>query len=140
MVPINYLAVVGAAVVAMVLGFLWYGPLFGKKWIESSGLSTEKLNEMKARGMGTTYALMVVSTLIMSYVLSHVLVFASTYMNVSGISAGLSTGFWNWLGFVAPVSLGAVLWDGKSWTYWFITAGYYLVSLLLMGVILALWV
>jgi len=139
MVPINYLAVIGAAIVACVIGFLWYGPLFGKQWMASAGLSPEKLDEMKAKGMGTTYVLMVLSALVMSYVLAHVLVFASTYMNVSGITAGLSSGFWNWLGFVAPVSLGAVLWDGKSWTYWFITAGYYLVSLLVMGVILALW-
>ena len=76
----------------------------------------------------------------MAFVLSHALVFASTYLNTSGISAGLQTGFWNWLGFVVPVTVGSVLWDGKPWKLWFINAGYYLVMLLIMGVILALWV
>ncbi|MBI3341870.1 DUF1761 domain-containing protein, partial [Candidatus Curtissbacteria bacterium] len=34
---INYMAVVAAAVVNMVLGFLWYGPLFGKPWMKMMG-------------------------------------------------------------------------------------------------------
>ena len=139
MIPINLLTVIGAAAAAIVLGFLWYGPVFGKKWTQESGLTEDKMNAAKAKGMGKTYAIMVVSTIIMSYVLAHSLLFANTYLNTSGVSAGLQAGFWNWLGYVAPVSLGAVLWDGKSWIYWFITAGYYLVSLLVMGVILALW-
>ena len=139
MIPINLLAVIGAAVAAIVLGFLWYGPIFGKKWMQESGLTEEKMNAAKAKGMGKTYAIMIASTLVMSYVLAHSLLFANTYLNTSGISAGLQAGFWNWLGYVVPVSLGAVLWDGKSWTYWLITAGYYLVSLLVMGVILTLW-
>jgi hypothetical protein len=140
-VQINLLAILVAAIANMVLGSLWYSPImFGKKWMAEAGLTPEKLEAAKAKGMGRTYGIMAISTLIMSYVLSNTLVFASTYLSDSGISAGLQAGFWNWLGFVAPVSLSAVLWDGKSWTYWFITAGYYLVSLILMGVILALWV
>ncbi|MBI2612836.1 DUF1761 domain-containing protein [Candidatus Kaiserbacteria bacterium] len=144
MVPINYLAVLGAAVVAIGLGFLWFGPLFGKQWMESIGITPDKMEAMKAaakeKGMGKNYAIMTLSTLVMSYVLAHALIFASTYLNTTGTTAGLQTGFWNWLGFVVPVTLGSVLWDGKSWKYWFITAGYYLAALLLMGVVLALWV
>ncbi len=55
------------------------------------------------------------------------------------MSAGVSVGFGAWIGFVAPVSLGIVLWDGKPWKLWMINAGYYLVGLLLIGSILALW-
>lgn len=142
-VPINYLAVLGAAVLAIGLGFLWFGPLLGKQWMASMGISPEKMEAMKAeardKGMGKTYALMTIATLIMSYVLAHALIFASTYLNVSGISAGLQAGFWNWLGFVMPVTLGSVLWDNKSWTYFAITSGYYLAALLIMGIVLALW-
>jgi hypothetical protein len=75
----------------------------------------------------------------MSGVLAHSLVYASAYMKVTGVSAGLMAGFWNWLGFIAPVTLGVVLWEGKSWKLWFLQGGHYLVSLLVMGVILALW-
>ena len=31
-IHINYLAVVAAMLAQMFLGFLWYGPLFGKPW------------------------------------------------------------------------------------------------------------
>ena len=58
---------------------------------------------------------------------------------MSDLNAGLQGGFWNWLGFVMPVTLGIVLWEGKSWKLFGINAGYYLVSLPIMGVILAMW-
>jgi len=34
---INGWAVLVCGVVAMALGFVWYGPLFGKKWLELIG-------------------------------------------------------------------------------------------------------
>jgi hypothetical protein len=140
MIPINYLAIIAAAVVSMVVGFLWYGPLFGKKWSEAAGFTPERMAEAKQKDMSSSYALMFVGALIMNYVLAHMLIFASSYTATTGAAAGLMAGFWSWLGFIAPVSMGSVLWDGKPWTYWFITAGYYLAVLLINGVILALWV
>lgn len=35
---VNWLAIVAAAVAAFVVGFLWYGPLFGKRWADAMGL------------------------------------------------------------------------------------------------------
>ena len=139
-VPINYVAVLVAAVSSIVLGFIWYGPLFGKKWMELSGMTQERIEAAKAGGMGKNYAITFAGALVMSYVLAHSLVFASTYLNVSGVSAGLMAGFWSWLGFIAPVTLGTVLWDGKPWVLWILNNAYQLLLLLLMGVILALWV
>lgn len=141
-VPINYLAVVVSAVVMFALGGLWYGPLFGKPWMESMGWSPEKLKEMQAggqKGMALNYCLQAIGSLLMAFVLAHALYFASTAMHVSGVPAGLMAGFWNWLGFIVPVTVGVVLWDGKPWKLWFINAGYYLVGLLCMGAILAIW-
>jgi hypothetical protein len=136
MVPINYWAVLVAAIVAIVLGFVWYGPLFGKKWAELSGLSMDTMKKPQASKM----VIMVIGTLIMSWVLAHAVVFANAYLNTSGVSSGLMVGFLNWLGFVAPVTLGVVLWEGKSWKLWWINSGYYLVELCIMAVILALWI
>ena len=138
-VPINYLAVIATTVVSMVFGFLWYGPLFGKQWMALSGISQDTINASKSRGMGKMYAIAAAGSLVMSYVLAHALVFASAYLNVQGVQAGLATGFWNWLGFVAPVTLGGVLWEGKPWKLWTLNNGYQLCSLLLMGVILSVW-
>ena len=138
-VPINLWAVVAAAVASMVIGGVWYGPLFGKTWIALSGMSEEKIGQAKSRGMAKMYILAFVGSLVMSYVLAHTLVFASRYMDASGVNAGLMAGFWNWLGFIAPITLGSVLWEGKPWKLWILNNAYYLVSLIAMGVILALW-
>lgn len=136
---INYLAVLGAAISQMVLGFLWYGLILGKTWIKLSGMSQTQINDAKNSGMAKSYSISFIGALVMSYVLAHALVFASSYLKVEGVSAGLMAGFWNWLGFIAPVTLGAVLWDRKPWKLWFFNNGYYLLTLLVMGVILALW-
>ena len=138
-VPINYLAVLAAAIANMVIGSVWYGPLFGKQWLAWSGMTMEKMTETKKKGMGKSYALMFVGSLVMYYVLAHALVFASAYLNAAGPAAGAMAGFWNWLGFIAPVTLGMVLWDGKPWKLWVLTNGYQLVALVVGGVILGIW-
>lgn len=38
---INWIAVIAAAVSAFVLGGIWYGPLFGKKWLALNGMSED---------------------------------------------------------------------------------------------------
>ncbi len=138
-VPINYLAVLVAAVASMVLGFVWYGPLFGKPWMKMMGFTQESMSAAKAKGMTTNYILMSLGSLVMAYVLAHALVFAMAYMKVSGWGAGVACGFYNWLGFILPVVMGDQLWGGKPWKLLPITAGYYLVSMVMMGVILAVW-
>ena len=140
MIEINYLAVFVAGIVATGLGALWYGPLFGKQWIAMTGMKMpETVTPEMKRNMNRGYALTFVGALVMAYVLAYSLVFASLALNAGGVSAGLMVGFWNWLGFVAPVMLGMVLWEGKPWKLYFLNVGYYLVSLLVMGTILALW-
>jgi hypothetical protein len=41
---VNWVAVVLGAVFSMLLGFLWYGPLFGKLWLRSIGKKQEELS------------------------------------------------------------------------------------------------
>lgn len=135
-VPVNYLAVLVAAVVMMVIGMMWHGPLFGKTWAKLSGVSEEK---MRSGGMARRIGISFIGWLLMSYVLQHAIVFAGKYLGLSGIQAGLIVGFFNWLGFIAPVLMAPVLWEGKSWKLWLINSGYFLVSLLVMGIILAVW-
>ena len=136
MVPINYLAVLVAAVANMVLGSLWYGPLFGKKWMALSGINPETMGK---KGMGKTYALAFGGSFLMAWVSAHVFVFAATYLNMWGPQSGLMAGFYNWLGFVVPVTLSSVLWEGKSWKLWCLNSSYYLIALVTMGLIIASW-
>ena len=141
-VPVNYWAVLVGAIANMAIGFVWYGPLFGKQWTKLMGWTPEQMEagkaKMKSEGW-KTYGMAAIGALVMAFVMSHVATFAMAYMQTSGMAAGLSTGFWMWLGFVAPVTMSTVLWEGKSWKLWCLSSGYYLVALLVMGAIVAGW-
>lgn len=139
MVPINYIAIIASAILAMIVGYLWYGPLFGKQWASHMGWTSEEIQEKMRRGSWAQYLIQAINALIMSFVLAHSIVFASAYLHQSGLIAGLQGGLWAWLGFVVPVSLGSILWDNKPWILWAINAGYYLTVLLLMGAVLGYW-
>ena len=41
--PINWLAVLVAALVPTLIGFLWYSLLFEKAWMKASGMTEEKI-------------------------------------------------------------------------------------------------
>lgn len=138
MVEINYIGVIVAAVISMVLGFLWYGPLFGKPWMKEMGFTKEKMMEAMKQGATKSYVLMAVSSLVMAFVLANVLAFSANEMGGMSVMNAVQSAFWTWLGFVATVLLGQVLWEGKSWKLYTLNAGYYLVSLVLMGVVLTM--
>ncbi len=136
---INYGAVFVAAMVSMVVGGLWFSPvLFGKTWMKLSGITPKKIAEAKKKGMNgmaLSYFGQFIASLVTAYVLAHFV----DYANATTFVLGLQTGFWVWLGFVAPIMLGMVLWEGKPMQLYILNVGHYLVCLLLMGGILAAW-
>ncbi len=133
---INYLLVLLSAIVAMVVGALWYSPLlFGNEWEKFSGFTPEDLEKAKQKGTGKLYAFHFLATLLMSYILAHLVGF----MHATSFSDGAKIGFWLWLGIVVPVLLGSVLWERKSIIVYLIDIGQYLASLVLMGGILGIW-
>jgi hypothetical protein len=141
MVPINYWAILVCGIASMVLGSLWFGPLFGKPWQKLMGwenVDAAKKEEMM-KGMTKSYVFAFVGALVMAYALAHSLVFAQAYLKVSGSSAALQGAFWTWLGFIAPVTMSSILWEGKSWKLWTLTNAYYLIQLLIFAFILVSW-
>ena len=136
-VPINYLAVLVAAIIPMLIGMTWYSPaMFAKKWMSLVGKTEE---EIKKSGPGKAYAFSFLGSLVMSYVLAHSVIFASSYMHMSGFGSGVMAGFWSWLGFVVTTNSSTVLFEFRpSGLYW-MNMGYNLICLLLMGGLLAAW-
>lgn len=138
---INYLAVLACGIAAMGLGFLWYGPLFGKSWSDLMGWGTMSPEQLKAKQKSATpgYIANFVGALVMAYVLAHAIIFGNAYLGTSGVVGGLMGTFYYWLGIVVPITIGQVFWDGKPWKLWLINAGYWLVLMLSMGAILSVW-
>lgn len=138
MVPIDYLAVFGAAVFALILGALWYGPVFGAKWKAMMGFTDESMRSMALSPL-QAMAGGFVTALAMAYILAKAIaLFLATYpmTGVDVVMTGPLFGFWAWLGFAMPITAGVFLWEGKPFRLWVLNAGYYLVSLLGMGAIL----
>lgn len=135
-VDINYVAVLIAAIANMALGAFWYSPvLFAKRWIALMKVSEAEINEMK-KGAPRAYALSFIGALVMSYVLAHIV----DYAQATTIVGGVGSGFWLWLGFVATTGSASVLFEGRPAGLYLINSGYYLVSLIVMGAIVAVWV
>lgn len=136
MIDVNYIAVIAAGVVSMILGFLWYSPmLLGKPWMKEKGYSAEPLKKAQ-KEMGKFYAISFVVSLITAYVLFHVMVMSMSYFNYPKLQTGLTSAFWMWLGFVMPVQITATIFGDKNFKLFGIDTGYQLVSLLAMGVVL----
>ncbi|MBI2426286.1 MAG: DUF1761 domain-containing protein [Candidatus Kerfeldbacteria bacterium] len=131
-VTLNWVAMLVALIVSMVIGSLWYSkPVFGKAWMGMIGKSEEDLK----KGAGKAMGIMIVATIIMIYVLSNIVDYATatTWME------GAQTGFWVWLGFVATVLVMSAGYEGRPMKLTAINAGFQLVNLVVAGAILAAW-
>lgn len=136
---INYLAVLVCGVVSMAVGFIWYGPLFGKAWMKIMGAETmsgEQKDKMR-KDMWKYYITQFVLSLFQIFVLAWYII------TLKDISDGVHTAFSLWIAFVMPTVAGAALWSGKpkkvAWRMFFISAGAQLVSFILFGLILGAW-
>jgi hypothetical protein len=134
-IAINWMAIIACMIAAVVIGFMWYGPLFGKPWMKEMKMSMPD----KAPNMTQPIVLSLIGAFFMAYALNHGLVFGNAYLNMSGVVAGMQGAFWYWLGFIVPPMLSFVAWEGKSWKLFFIQAGYWLALLLVMAAILMGW-
>ncbi len=135
-VAVNYVGVLAAAVASMIIGSVWYSPLlFGRVWMRLSGRSMKDVGKAKQRGMGKLYLMAFIGALVMAYVLAHFV----QYLEVDSVVGVIQLVFWLWLGLIATVSLGVVLWEGKPWGLYVLNVVYQLISLIVMGVVLVLW-
>jgi hypothetical protein len=140
-IHINYLAVLAAAVAYFVIGAVWYMALFGKIWTKLMGFNKLSKSEEKAmKGkMGMAMAINFVACLLASYCMAYSVLSGSSFYHVTGVVAGLQSGFWIWLGFIVTSQINSVIWDRRPVKLYLINVGYYLVSYLAVGTILAVW-
>jgi hypothetical protein len=129
---VNYFAVVVAAIANYAIATLWYALLFGKTWQKLTGITGMK----PAPG---TIVLSLVGSLVMSFILYHLIVFGNAFFKIGGVPGGLMGGLHAWLGFVAPVTLMTKLYEKKPWGLWLLDNAFWLISLLIMGIILSSW-
>ncbi len=133
----NYLAVLlVSGIISMVIGSIWYGPLFGKLFMREMGMdawSKEKQEAMK-KGMGLRYLGQFIASLVMFYVLTGLI----TGYGHPTAAEGAMTGFIVWLGFIVPVKFADLIWGGKKTLFW-LNIGNTFVTLIIVGAIIGAW-
>lgn len=127
---VNYLAVAAGAVFNMILGFLWYGPFFGKLWM--------KLIEKKQEDIEGN-PLMYVFSFVAAFVAGIVLYLVVIGFDASNFGAGLLAGIVAWLGFVVTTTLTFSIFEGPKLSVWMLFISYQLVIFGVVGGVFAVW-
>jgi len=129
---INYLAVIVAALSSFIVGWIWYGPLFGKSWMRLHGFTEKDLKE----GSLSMPVIMIVNYIATALAALAIAMFIGPEANAGfGIFAGLMIAvFW-----IGTSRLNDVLYERKPWGLFFINVGYTLIIYVIMGAILGAW-
>lgn len=127
-----------AAVANIVVGALWYGPVFGRQWRKMMNLTDEKMKSMPlSAGQAMTGGLM--TALILAYVLANeAVVWAPATLSDSQVSFAFSLAFWIWLGYFVTNTFGGYLWEGRSLKLTLFNCTQQFVSLFAMALVLAI--
>jgi hypothetical protein len=125
---LNYLAIVLAALSTFILGGLWYSPaVFGKAWMKENGFTEEDLKKGNmAKIFGLAFVLGLISAI-------NLAMFIGPEKDIIlGAAYGFAAGF----GWVATFVGTHYLFERKSLKLFLINAGYSVVALTVMGVII----
>lgn len=164
---INWLAVLVASLVPMFVGFIYYNPkVLGNAWMRASGMTEEKAktaNMAKVFGVSFLFSLMI--AFVMNSLVIHQFSIPGLF-NVKGqdpspdseegkflamffekygtlhrtFTHGMVHGIIYALFLVLPAIGTGSLFEMRSWKYIMITAGYWIISMALMGGIICAWI
>lgn len=116
-----------AAVASMIVGAIWYGPLFGKKWMWVIGAGEGCTTPEAKKGMWKAYLTQFALAIFEVWVLA---MFVEVWTDALVV----------WAGFIFPTLAGTALWNGedakKGWTRFGIQAGYQFVIFVVFGLVL----
>jgi hypothetical protein len=123
----NWIAIIVATVAAMVIGYLWYGPVFGKTWMALTGRSMGT-----GQSAGPLYALTALAAFVEAIALNW-------FINETGWTTGAGgalIGLYASLGFTATAFFSQTLFTGKPGRLYAIDAGYQSFQAVVMGAII----
>jgi Protein of unknown function (DUF1761) len=130
---LNHLALLVSALILWILGAAWYSPpLFAKPWMAALGITPDSANK---KGLILGMISSFVGDLILSLVLAHIVVWSGAQTFGWGVFIGVLV----WLGFIAAPALPQGIYENRPFRLFAINTGYWLVGLILVGGMLAVW-
>ena len=128
----NHGAILVSALILWFLGAAWYSPaLFAKPWMAALNIVPTGQKKGLAKGMIAS----LVGDLLVAFALLHMILWSEA----STFAAGAFIGFLAWLGFFAATQLPQGIYEGRPVKLFFINSGYWLVGLLIVGGLEAVW-
>lgn len=128
MIHVDFLTVLIAAVVYMIISIFWYSPyLFGNLWMK-----LKKLEKADIRKKPIALALNFVFALLLSYFLSLIEIF----LGATSFWDGVIAGFLLYIGFVLPTQIIGVVWVKNTFKVFLIDNVCWMLSMMVMGGIL----
>ena len=134
MYQVNLPAVLVAAVIPMIVGALWYGPLFGKRWLALMETTEEEI--AKDFNPWKTYGVSFLLALVTAYVLAQLLSMPGDGGAVTGVQITVLVV----IGFVLPLQYQAVAFEKRKPGLMALTLGYNFAALLGQAILLAVWI
>lgn len=129
----NYFAITSAAVASFVLGGV-YVALFKKQLatlndsIDTEGKAKQKPNPKSLVGI-------FIANLVMAFGLAWFI----NILGTNSVSGAFLLTFWSVIAFVAPLTIGPVLWEKKTFKWWFFNNIINVICLFAMILILTIW-
>lgn len=123
-------------VIVNVLGFLWYSKNspFGKTWMNIIGMS-ESMPKPTKKQMAGMFGLQFLTSLIQIFSINFLLALLIPLNLLTTVICSVAI----FVGFIMPIVAGNALWSGKSckmsWKMFGISAGYQLVSALIIALV-----
>ena len=140
---VNLLAVLVAGIVPMIIGALWYGPIFGKRWMALMETTAEELQEgfNPLKTHGVSFVLALVTAFVLAQLIAEVAPGSVSSAGGSGGSAmvGVHVALMALVAFVLPVTHQSVTYEKRKAGLAWLNIGYNGVALLGQAVVLALW-
>jgi hypothetical protein len=163
---INWMALLVAAVIPLLTGFVWYHPrVFGRSWMRAAGLTEESMQGANmARIFSITLLLGFVMALIFQSVVIHQMHILSILANEPGLDDpnseagrymadyfnrfgnhfrtfghGAFHGLLTGLMLITPIVAINALFERRGFRYIAVNSGYWIVTLALMGGVISAW-
>ena len=136
-VEINWIAVLLAAISTMVVGSIWYGPLFGKVWAKLA--KVKKDPNFKGMKMFLTYLGALIGSAVTATVLAIFTVIVSNYFGGDFLKTALWTGLILWAGFTAARIHMHDSFEGRRKKLTLLTVAHELVTIEVMALIIGVW-
>jgi hypothetical protein len=130
---VNWLAVIVGTAFNMILGFLWYGPFFGKPWLAAMEKMGKKRQDMKMSG--TQFMRPLIGPFLSALVLNLIIIAFGS----GDWWMGLLLGAVVWVGVGASATLTSGVFESRPAALWIISFFYFLVIYGALGVLFTVW-